>query len=177
MTRNSSFRLDLYHRLNALVLRIPPLRERREEIEPLARYFLERSDSALEFLPEALTCLQTYDWPGNVRELRNVIERAIVVCDGHTIGRTDLPPELHNERCDIANVAPPEAVAVRDQPAKADAAVDLRARLAEHEIALIADALRRSAGNRRMAARLLRLPLRTLERKLHMFGPRIPSPQ
>src|SRR5262249_1998866 len=80
------FRADLYYRLNVFEIRIPPLRERRDDILPLALGFLhELSEAITELTPEAVEALHGYDWPGNVRELRNVIERALILRDGPLI--------------------------------------------------------------------------------------------
>jgi transcriptional regulator with GAF, ATPase, and Fis domain len=83
LIKSGSFRQDLYFRFNVLSVHVPPLRERREDIVPLARYFLSRERRRerrpMEFSPEAEACLKKYDWPGNVRELENAIERAMVV--------------------------------------------------------------------------------------------------
>ena len=94
--RKGAFREDLYHRLNVVTLRVPPLRERPEDILPLARYFLERSARragrrVTGFSPSAERCLGLYHWPGNVRELENAIERAVVLGDAGLIQAEDLP--------------------------------------------------------------------------------------
>ena len=78
-----TFREDLYYRLNVFDIRIPPLRERRDDILPLAAGFLrEFADATAELTPAAMEALRRHDWPGNVRELRNVLERALIMCDG-----------------------------------------------------------------------------------------------
>ncbi|MBN2323070.1 MAG: sigma 54-interacting transcriptional regulator [Spirochaetes bacterium] len=89
------FREDLFFRLNVFPIFIPPLRERREDIAPLAEYFLQRFNRELKksvkgITPEAMNLLKRYYWPGNVRELQNVIERSVVLCKGTEIGRKDL---------------------------------------------------------------------------------------
>ena len=76
------FRADLYYRLNVFDIRIPPLRERRDDILPLAAGFLREFAGAAELTPEAMEALRRHEWPGNVRELRNVLERALIMCDG-----------------------------------------------------------------------------------------------
>jgi len=88
---HGEFRADLYYRLNVFDIRIPPLRERREDILPLAAGFLrEFAGTTTELTPEAMEALCRHDWPGNVRELRNVLERALIVCDGRCIDTEDL---------------------------------------------------------------------------------------
>jgi len=95
------FRADLYYRLNVFDIRIPPLRERRDDIPLLAAGFLrEFAGATVELTPDAMEALRRHDWPGNVRELRNVLERAVIVCDGRSIdsehlslrAREDLAP-------------------------------------------------------------------------------------
>jgi DNA-binding NtrC family response regulator len=92
------FREDLYYRLRVVPIEIPPLRDRREDVEPLARALLARVSArqgrALRFSPEALRTLLGYTWPGNVRELENALEYAVAVCKGQTILPEDLPVEL-----------------------------------------------------------------------------------
>jgi len=92
------FRQDLYFRLNVLNLHIPPLRDRPEDLIPLARHFLDRYASDFKkkvegFSPDAVRKLRSYSWPGNVRELQNAIERAVLLCDGPLIGPKDLTLE------------------------------------------------------------------------------------
>ena len=97
MARDGRFRKDLFYRLNAFPVRLPALRERREDIALLADSFLRKSEAGAVHRPisaEALACMQAYDWPGNVRELRNAVERARLFADGQTIRREHLPEEL-----------------------------------------------------------------------------------
>src|SRR5262245_19536735 len=98
---DGEFRADLYYRLNVFDIRIPPLRERRDDILLLAAAFLrELGGATAELTPAAAEALRSHDWPGNVRELRNVLERALIVCDGPVVdaghlrlqGRTGAPP-------------------------------------------------------------------------------------
>src|SRR5262249_42066150 len=88
------FRADLYYRLNVFEIRLPPLRERRQDILPLAETFLREfardTADALQLMPDARDALLRHDWPGNVRELRNVIERATIICEDGAIGAQDL---------------------------------------------------------------------------------------
>ena len=97
--RAGKFRGDLYHRLNGVQVHIPPLRDRKEDLQSLADYFLERFnrkyDKTIEgFSTEACTALQSYDWPGNIRELRNYVERAVVICEERCVGLKHLPDSL-----------------------------------------------------------------------------------
>ena len=96
MTKEGKFREDLFYRLNVIQLKVPPLKERREDIGVLAEYFLkkfsaERGIRKIEFSSEAMKAILSYDWPGNVRELENAIERAVVMGDGNKIMVSDLP--------------------------------------------------------------------------------------
>ncbi|GEJ58096.1 sigma-54-dependent transcriptional regulator [Anaeromyxobacter diazotrophicus] len=93
------FREDLYYRLNVFPIRLPPLRERVEDVPLLAAHFLEKHARAFrrdvaEFAPDALRALTAYAWPGNVRELENAVERAVAVAKGRVVGAEDLPPDL-----------------------------------------------------------------------------------
>ncbi|HEY2737010.1 MAG TPA: sigma 54-interacting transcriptional regulator, partial [Thermoanaerobaculia bacterium] len=97
--REGTFREDLYYRLNVIPVRLPPLRERREDISLLASHFAARISQRLGrptagFSPEARSCLQGYDWPGNVRELANAVERALVLGEGDLIRPEDLPETI-----------------------------------------------------------------------------------
>jgi DNA-binding NtrC family response regulator len=121
MAEAGAFRPDLYYRLSGVVLEIPPLRERRDEIEPLARLFLRAANEAngrrVEGItPEAFAILGAHSWPGNVRELRNVIERAVVVTRGALIAPEDLPARLRSEA--------PVAGGASDLPSVSDRAVE-----------------------------------------------------
>jgi two-component system response regulator HydG len=106
MVKDETFRRDLWYRLNVAVMRIPPLRERPEDIELLANHFLRERLSASPnprvagFSDAALTALRSYDWPGNVRQLRAAIERASVVTTGEHIDVDDLSPEILNRESD-----------------------------------------------------------------------------
>ncbi len=95
---SGAFREDLYYRLRVFPVELPPLRERREDIEPLASFLLGRVGGrhgrALRFSPDAVRALLAYPWPGNVRELENALEYAVTVAKGHTLVPEDLPPEV-----------------------------------------------------------------------------------
>ncbi len=98
-----SVREDFYYRLSTFALEVPPLRERSEDIVRLASYFLEQSETAARsgidgMTERALDCLSSYDFPGNVRELENILERAVVFCDGEVIERSDLPSECRQQQ-------------------------------------------------------------------------------
>ena len=98
LVTDGRFREDLYYRLRVFPIELPPLRSRREDIEPMTRLLLSRVGSrtgrALRLSPEAIRVLLSYDWPGNVRELENALEFAATVCRGQTLQPEDLPPEI-----------------------------------------------------------------------------------
>jgi two-component system response regulator AtoC len=107
--RNGRFREDLYYRLNVISILIPPLRERKDDIPLLVEYFIKEFNkilgkSVMGCNHEALQVLLNYDWPGNVRELRNVIERAMLLCNEEIILKDDLTPEISNEKSLAAKV-------------------------------------------------------------------------
>jgi two-component system response regulator AtoC len=155
------FRQDLFYRLNVVRIRVPALRERREDIPVLVDHFLERFRQALAkpargIADDALDRLVAYAWPGNVRELENVIERAMILAEGDRITLRDLPP----------NVVSPE------RPAGGPGAGDLSLRRARKalEAELIERALRATGGNRTHAARLLEISHRALLYKIKEYG-------
>jgi two-component system response regulator AtoC len=161
------FREDLYWRLNVLAVRLPPLRERPEDIEPLARHFLSRFAPlrpelpALDLAPEALELLRTHRWPGNVRELQHAMERAVVLAEGPLVREADLPETVR------APAAPGRGAAGELAPG-ADLSIK-RATCALEE-RLIREALERTGGNRTRAAELLDLSYRALLYKIKDYG-------
>jgi DNA-binding NtrC family response regulator len=106
MVRTGAFREDLFYRINVVHITVPPLRDRREDIEHLARHFLEKycvqMNKKLDDLPgDVLIALRTYSWEGNVRELENVMERAVVLCKGSSVTLRDLPEEVRGRDGDL----------------------------------------------------------------------------
>ena len=162
MVASSRFREDLYYRLGVFHLRVPPLRERREDLKGLIGFLLGRLHKAdggkpLRIDPVAEDMLLGYPWPGNVRELDNVLNRAHILADGGTIRPGDLPPEL--ARPAAADGAPVgTAVAGTGQ--------SLRAQLRRFEAEAIQRALEECGGDRRAAAQKLGIGLSSLYRKL-----------
>ena len=149
----NAFREDLYYRLSVFPIHIPPLRERRDDIFPLAEYFAGKITARMGrhfrgFAPEAQNILQRYDWPGNVRELINAIERSLIIARGDTITPADLP---FQSRPDQVAATPPVS-------------------LAEIEKAAILAALERNSGDRRETADQLGISLRTLQYRLKEYG-------
>ncbi|MDP1610409.1 MAG: sigma-54 dependent transcriptional regulator [Sulfuritalea sp.] len=161
LVAQGGFRRDLYHRINVLHLRLPPLRERREDIPYLAEHFLQRYARAhgrncRRLAPEVLTALVAAPWPGNVRELENVIEQAVVLCPPE---RTELP----------VDVLPP-ALGGRGWADSAASESDTPLALSEVERRHVREVLRRTGGNKSEAARLLAIDYKTLLRKLASTG-------
>ncbi len=163
------FRQDLLYRLNAVSLHLPPLRERREDIMPLARHFAKRvrstTRSTLHFSREAIGVLEAYLWPGNIRELENAVERAVALGD-HTIRPEDLPERIRDYRLTPV-----------DEPApgtKMDSLVSAEEwpTLATVEGRFVARVLAHTGGNKQAAARLLDVDRKTLQRmiKRHNLG-------
>jgi DNA-binding NtrC family response regulator len=150
------FREDLYYRLNVIEIRMPPLRERREDIPLLVDAFLkkcaEASKKAVKGLTEsALALLMDYPWPGNVRELENVIERAVTLARGEKVMPEDLPPAIHGSRGDRKVI---------------DEAADRTLPLEDMEKEYILRILDKTGGNKYQAAQLLGIDRKTLYRKL-----------
>lgn len=172
MAEAGAFRSDLLHRLNAIAIQLPPLRERREEIAPLAESFLQSARErwgvrAEEIEQDALQRLLSYDWPGNVRELRNVIERAAAVALGAQLTMADLPDRL---RVEIASPDGPAHPVTASASAESLASMPFKEHMGRLEAELLEEALRHTDGNRQDAAALLKLPLRTFSRKLATHG-------
>jgi DNA-binding NtrC family response regulator len=175
MSAEGAFREDLLYRLNVMTISVPPLRERTEEILPLAYRFIQQANEANGCAVGAIDrgvadLLRRYPWPGNVRELRNVIERAAVIAQGDTITTDDLPDNMR------AGGPPPPLPAVetsgtQEQPALGDE--DLRSMVQRYEAELITQAMEQVGWERRDAAELLGVPLRTLAYKMRTYGIRV----
>jgi two-component system response regulator PilR (NtrC family) len=177
------FRGDLYYRLNVVPLKLPPLRDRPGDVAILARHFLSRhakeSGGPLRFSASAVAVLERHPWPGNVRELENLVERLAVLKGEGEIGVDDLPAQLHQQRpaappsaptppAGVAPIVTPTATPVVPGVPRAlpPEGVDLYAVLRELEDRLITEALERSGGNRKQAAKILGLNRTTLVEKL-----------
>ena len=147
-----AFREDLFYRLNVVRIIVPPLRERRDDVEPLAEKFLEayaakHGRTARRFNVEALAVLAAYDFPGNVRELANIVERAVIVAEGQTVGANDLPESVRT------------AASARTRHVR-------RPTLAELEAEYIREVLEAARGNKSEAARVLGISRKNLYEKL-----------
>jgi len=162
--KEGQFREDLFYRLNVVGIRLPPLRERREDIAPLVRHFLVkyrslRPDAPLSGVsPAAMEALGAYRWPGNVRELEHVVERAVVLAEGSELGEEDLPDELRSAPRPVAPVALPTG------------SLSVKRAIRSVEEQLIRKALEQTGGNRTRAAELLDISYRALLYKIKEYG-------
>lgn len=157
LIQDGRFRSDLINRLNGLVIRVPPLRERLEDIPLLVDYFLTRAagqSSEVTITSDALRMLQCYEWPGNVRELRHMIERAIALADGQVLGREEIMSAIRYGSGSLVFEAP------QNSP--------YRQQLIE---ALVANGWDTAA-----AAAHLGVHRATVYRRMHRFGVRMPDP-
>lgn len=165
MVASGKFRQDLFYRLNVVDLRIPPLRERPEDIPLLAEYFIKQFRSSCGafvrgIAPDALRCLQNYRWPGNVRELQNCIERTMNFTTNEIIQVEDLPALIRESSA--------ESRQEQTGPAVPSVPLENATRLAEREV--IHRALEASGNNRRLAAAKLGISTVTLWRKMKRLG-------
>jgi DNA-binding NtrC family response regulator len=155
--REGRFREDLYYRLNVISINLPPLRERRDDIEPLARHFLKSSTRRMKkdvrgIDDDALKALLQYDWPGNVRELENVMERAVILARGTTITVGLLPLDARRE----ANLVPADSAQL--------VALD------EIERQHITSILKETGFHKSRAAEILGISRKTLDRKIAEYN-------
>jgi two-component system, NtrC family, response regulator AtoC len=167
--REQRLREDLYYRLNVLALRLPPLRERKEDIPALCEHFLAKHAArmgkpASELSAAALQKIESYDWPGNVRELENVIERAVVLNRQTIIGPGLIAVDMGVSSAEDSR---PASAPVQTGVQKIQA---LKPQVEALERQLIAAALEKSADNKATAARLLEISERALWYKLKKYG-------
>jgi len=146
---NQRFRSDLYYRLNQCQVRVPPLRERREDIVPIAQYFLRQHAPQAELSPKAKSALEAHPWPGNIRELRNVVTHAVVHARGCEIDVEDLPFLPAGD--------------VRPTPVRAVGGLE------DLERDAILTALEKTNGHHQKTADMLGISRRTLSRKLKLY--------
>ena len=150
-----TFREDLYFRLGAFIITVPPLRDRREDIPPLVHNFLIQAATRMKkdvssVSADAMTALMNYRWPGNVRELKHAVERAVILANNPNIRVRDLPPEITQ----------------KSRARSGDDTLDLQ----QQEQVMIERALERFGGNRRKAAEALKISTVTLWRKMKQYG-------
>ena len=164
MVEEKTFREDLFYRLNVIPIKIPALKERRDDIPLLISYFIKKFVSAdnsnhISFSTEAFQMLLNYDWPGNVRELENIIERLVILRGGNEVLPEDLPAKVfrHNP------LATNHYKHIFELP---EEGVDLKKVLSDIEDSLILQALSFTEGNKNQASKLLSLNRTTLIEKL-----------
>jgi DNA-binding NtrC family response regulator len=150
-----AFRQDLYFRLGAFIITVPPLRDRREDIPPLVHHFLVRAASRMKkdvraVSADAMSALMNHPWPGNVRELEHAVERAVILANAPSVRLRDLPPEVMKKGRSLAG----------------DDTLDLQ----QQERASIERALERFGGNRKRAAEALNISTVTLWRRMKQYG-------
>jgi Nif-specific regulatory protein len=155
---NNTFREDLYYRLNVFTIFVPPLRDRKADLLLLADHFLEKLSHEhhkviKRISTPAIDMLMSYHWPGNVRELENVLERAVLVCDGQVVHAHHLPPSL--QTAESSGTMTP---------------LSLGDAVAAYESDLIQDALKTTRGNRAKAARLLATTERVMNYKVRQLS-------
>jgi len=198
--REGAFRQDLYFRLNVIQITIPPLRERREDILPLTRFFIDHYNGRFKrniegVHPDAVQLMEQYPWPGNVRELRNAIERAMILEDSSQITHGSLPmaisqndagqsvyldgegaplPLGNGTQCGKGALAAKDGVGNLPAPDRhspwSEAVPSKNLSLEAHEVELLRQALARTNGNQTQAARLLSITRDTLRYKMKKHG-------
>lgn len=161
MVREETFRADLYYRLNVLVVNVPPLRERTEDIRPLAEHFLKAFNKKYGYTkrlgPDTIQVMEQYDWPGNVRELRNTVERMIV--------------ESKNTLIDLQSFRKVDTVVVeRPAPSAVDPSLPYQQAMDEYQRQYITAVVDECGGDLRQAAKRMELHLSTLYRKMEKLG-------
>ncbi len=157
--KEGRFREDLFYRLNVIPIRLPSLKERREDIPLLAEHFFrhyqEKNRSSVKgFLPKTMDTLIRYDWPGNIRELENTVERAILLCRSEYIMPEDLPLAVQG----VQNGVQPMVSVPPGMPLK------------EVEREVILQTLGETGGNRTQTARVLGISRKTLQNKIKEYG-------
>lgn len=166
--KSGRFREDLYYRLNVIPLRVPPLRERAEDIEILARHFVDSNAFGVDISidPVLMELLKTFHWPGNVRELQNLIERLVVLRKSNHLSDKDLPSEFISQMSSVVE-------------SQSNLVADSEVSFYESEKKIILEALNRFGWNRTRAARYLQIPRHILIYKLKKFGlqGRLPNTQ
>ncbi|MBN1774783.1 MAG: sigma-54-dependent Fis family transcriptional regulator [Deltaproteobacteria bacterium] len=163
---DGTFREDLFYRLNVVSVRLPPLRERVEDLPPLCAHFIERFNERLGrriegFEPEALAALRRHHWPGNVRELENLVERCVLFADGPRIGAADLPETMRGAAAGSPDPEQADPLALKSQ---------VRAAAERVERDLIDRALKVTEHNVTRAAKLLRISRKSLQVKMRDLG-------
>jgi DNA-binding NtrC family response regulator len=176
MIADGRFREDLYYRLNVITVTLPALRDRADDLLPLAMHFLDQaarksSKHVTHFEDRALQALLDYDWPGNIRELENTIERAVVLADSDRLSYDDLPLSMRrHSRNGGGSSRASTTPAIMPRPAAADGGASWTGVPDDQERGELLAALERCHGNKAEAARLLGMPRSTYYSKLKKLG-------
>ncbi|MGH9585238.1 MAG: sigma 54-interacting transcriptional regulator, partial [Bryobacteraceae bacterium] len=157
------FRQDLYYRLNVMKLRLPPLRERKDDIPVLAAHFLQRYGNGHRIPDEVMQTLAAFDWPGNVRQLEHTVQQIVAMNSGPWISAADLPSALVNRRSEAALTASAAPSHLSDPDREVIPLVELEKRAIVH-------ALQRAKNDRTLASVMLGIGRTTLYRKLKSYG-------
>lgn len=154
LVNKGKFREDLYYRLNVINITVPPLREHKQGIPPLVKYFLsvfkKPNENLKEFSDDAIKMLKEYSWPGNVRELKNIVERAMLFSDGNTIEVTDIPLKTSPFQSILNNYHSKEYPSLH-----------------EIEDTYIKWVLEKTKGNKHLASKILKINRKTIARRLN----------
>jgi len=167
MTKEGGFREDLYYRLNVININMPPLRDRKEDVGLLARFFLKKyadrfDKPIISISDEALVMLEKYDYPGNVRELENIIERTVALEGGSTVLPESLPP--------FVNTPSGRKLASSNEIEVTDEGVDLEKVVGQIEKELLIKAIHRANGVKKKAAKLLGITFRSMRYRVDKYG-------
>jgi two-component system nitrogen regulation response regulator GlnG len=176
--REKQFREDLFYRLNVIQINIPPLRKRKDDIIPLAEYFMHKyqhgSGKARVLTAETLKVLRVYDWPGNVRELENAVQRAVTLSQGDKIFPDALPPQIfkpgHGVALSFENFLEEKLSDLVDRMGGLDAGDIYSMVIQRVEKPLITLVLKKTEGNQLRAANLLGINRNTLRKKIRELG-------
>jgi DNA-binding NtrC family response regulator len=178
MVKVGEFRADLYYRMSATAIMIPPLRERRDSIGALTAHFVEQCNRSfgkdIRFISrQALSVLTSYDWPGNVREFSHAIQSAVMLTDSDRLDRSALPEHVaHTPITELAPVSPIPAISESDEPRAPASGPDAVSPLLLDDVIrkTLVRSLEETEGNRRRAADLLGISRSTLYRMLARYG-------
>ena len=167
LVEQGKFRLDLYHRLKGVHLKLPALRDRKEDIRPLALHFLElyckKYDKIIDSISqEVFSVFEKYGWPGNIRELRYSIERSVVVCDERILKRKYLPDNISMEDHNFLDIESDED----QESVESDFSSALENYRNEYVKKVIINALKKSHGNKMETAKLLNISRQTLYNRI-----------
>jgi len=160
--RDGWFREDLFYRLNVIAIEMPALRERREDVPELAKYFLEKfrvelNKNVRSISDGAMKCLTSYDWPGNIRELQNVLERSVVLSDHSVISEADLPDNIRGASSQLVSAGEERLVSFKEAKRR-------------FEKEFIERALSQNSGNISRTAVVIRLARKNLQDKIKAYG-------